>query len=120
MFSVAARGFAARCNRKEIRGGGFAAPAPPPSISCYGRKTEDGGHTLSSFVLRRSTPGKQFTSKGKIMQSHATGATHMPTATPTRIRLRIICEAPPPATHAGQPAEFGLQDKQQALAPGIA
>ena len=42
----------------------------------------------------------------------------MPTSTPTSIRLQITFEAPPPATHDGHPAEFGLQDKQQALSPG--
>jgi uncharacterized protein DUF5990 len=38
--------------------------------------------------------------------------------TSERLRLRIICEQPPPDTYAGQPTEFGLQDKQQALHPG--
>ena len=42
----------------------------------------------------------------------------MATAKPTRLHLQITCEAPPPATHNGQPTEFGLQDKQQALHPG--
>lgn len=42
----------------------------------------------------------------------------MSTPAPTRIRLQIICEAPPPATYNGQPTEFGLQDKQQTLHPG--
>jgi len=36
-----------------------------------------------------------------------------------RIRLLITCEAPPPAIHHGQPTEFGLQDKRQALHSGI-
>src|SRR4051794_30308314 len=42
----------------------------------------------------------------------------MATATSTRLRLQISCEAPPPSTYNGQPTEFGLQDKQQALHPG--
>jgi hypothetical protein len=37
----------------------------------------------------------------------------------TRVRLRIICDAPPPATDDGQPTEFGMQDKQQALQAGL-
>ena len=37
---------------------------------------------------------------------------------PTRVRLLITCEAPP-AIHDGQPTEFGLQDKRQALHSGI-
>jgi hypothetical protein len=36
---------------------------------------------------------------------------------PTQVRLLITCE-PPPASHDGQPTEFGLQDKQQALHAG--
>ena len=43
----------------------------------------------------------------------------MSNSTPTRVRLRITCEAPPPALHQGQPTEFGLQDKQQALHAGV-
>ena len=36
------------------------------------------------------------------------------------VRLRLICPAPPPPQHAGQPTEFGLQDKKQALHAGVA
>ncbi len=43
----------------------------------------------------------------------------MSTPPPTRIRLQIICDAPPPAAFDCQPTEFGLQDKQQALHPGV-
>jgi hypothetical protein len=39
--------------------------------------------------------------------------------TPTRARLQITCVAPPPADSEGQPTEFGVQDKQQALRSGI-
>jgi hypothetical protein len=39
--------------------------------------------------------------------------------TPTHVRLQITCVAPPPAAHEGQPTEFGVQDKQQLLQPGI-
>jgi Family of unknown function (DUF5990) len=41
-----------------------------------------------------------------------------PMSTPARIHLIVTCEAPPPDTLNGQPTEFGLQDKQQALHPG--
>ena len=43
----------------------------------------------------------------------------MPPPSPSRIRLQITCAAPPPAIYDGQPTEFGLQDKQQALHPGV-
>jgi uncharacterized protein DUF5990 len=43
----------------------------------------------------------------------------MPTSPPTRIRLQITCESPPPATYNGQRTEFGLQDKQQGLHAGV-
>ena len=43
----------------------------------------------------------------------------MPAPPPTRIRLQITCEAPPASIYNGQPTEFGLQDKQQALHPGV-
>src|SRR3954469_25527388 len=42
----------------------------------------------------------------------------MSIAVSTSIRLQITCAAPPPATHAGEPTEFGLQDKQQTLHVG--
>ena len=38
---------------------------------------------------------------------------------PTRVRLCIVCEAPPSA-YAGQPIEFGLQDNRQNLHSRIA
>ena len=38
---------------------------------------------------------------------------------PTRVRLCIVCEAPPTA-YADQPIEFGLQDNRQNLHSGIA
>ena len=38
---------------------------------------------------------------------------------PTRVRLCIVCEAPPTA-NADQPVEFGLQDNRQNLHTGIA
>jgi hypothetical protein len=41
-------------------------------------------------------------------------------STPERpVRLRLICEDPPPATRAGVPVEFGLQDKAGDLQPGL-
>jgi hypothetical protein len=43
----------------------------------------------------------------------------MSNSIPTRVRLRITCEAPPPALYQDQPTEFGLQDKQQALHAGM-
>ena len=44
----------------------------------------------------------------------------MSTSPPTRLHLLITCDAPPPAIYQGQPTEFGLQDKQQALRTGAA
>jgi hypothetical protein len=43
----------------------------------------------------------------------------MATTTPTRIRLQLTCEDPPLSNYDGQPTEFGLQDKQQALHAGV-
>ena len=36
------------------------------------------------------------------------------------VRLRLICPAPPPLAHSGQPTEFGLLDKNQVLHAGLA
>jgi hypothetical protein len=35
------------------------------------------------------------------------------------LRLRVICNHAPPAEYNGQSTEFGLQDKLQALHPGV-
>lgn len=41
-------------------------------------------------------------------------------STPERpVRLRLICEEPPPTSRAGVPVEFGLQDKAGDLQPGL-
>ncbi|CAN5649240.1 hypothetical protein BH10CHL1_BH10CHL1_36430 [soil metagenome] len=39
---------------------------------------------------------------------------------PQTVRLRLICPAPPPSEHGGQPTEFGLLDKKQILHAGVA
>jgi len=36
------------------------------------------------------------------------------------LRLRLICHHPPPSALGGQVAEFGLQDKQPQVYPGLA
>lgn len=35
------------------------------------------------------------------------------------VLLHLYCNAPPPQEHAGQATEFGLQDKQASLHPGL-
>ena len=42
----------------------------------------------------------------------------MPTPEVT-VRLRLICEEPPPTVRAGEPVAFGLQDKAGDLQPGL-
>jgi hypothetical protein len=37
----------------------------------------------------------------------------------TELRVRLICVLPPPNEHDGHVMEFGLQDKKQALHPGV-
>ena len=43
----------------------------------------------------------------------------MPLVDAQTVNLHLRCHAPPPQDHAGQATEFGLQDKQQILHPGL-
>lgn len=36
------------------------------------------------------------------------------------VRLRLVCQTPPPTQHEGRGTEFGRQDKHQAIHPGDA
>jgi hypothetical protein len=43
----------------------------------------------------------------------------MPTRPSEPLPIRLICLEPPPAQHAGEPAQFGLQDRAQQLHAGL-